>query len=688
MGAMMTANARTLTVRALAGDPSTIEMWVYGPIGAPEWNAPESTEAREIVAAIRAAPGVKTIRVRINSTGGSVADGLAIYNALREHSARVIVTVDGLAASIASCIAMAGDEVEMPEASLMMVHAPWTVALGNAAQLRVAAEVLDRYANLLAGTYARRSGKPLAHWLRVLEDGLDHYYTAAEAVAAGLADRIVDTATEPLPIAAAARGDFNQFTARAPARYAALLRALTTPKEHDMNTTTQTPASAPADPMAAMRERNARIDEIARQYPADTRVQAIARECLADLNVTTNAFYDRVLATLAARAEPLGPSSHYGSTAGNVDAWQPNRGDDFSQAAGDALAIRAGIKVAKPHPAAADLRMTSVQDLARASLSRAGRHHRDLAGAALVKAALSTGDFPALLSNALGKAIRMGFESDTQSHAAWVRASQVNDFRTQTRPILGAAPSLDKLFQGEEYRNGPWSEDSATFALEKFGKLFSISWESLLADDLGAFLRVPQALGAAARRVECDSVYANLTAAGGAGVLMQDGQPLFHTSHANIVSTAANPDATSLGAARALLRRQRPVGGAGFLNLVPAFLIVPPELETAAEILIASASRHVTGASGATTDGAQTPWIAGLTLVVEPRLSGFWYVAANTAQVDTVEVATLAEANFAPIVEELPGEGAKTDTIVWKVKHPHSARALDWRGLVRIAIPT
>lgn len=679
---MTTPTPRTLKVRALAGDPSTIELMIYGAIGAPEWDSPESAEAREIVGTIRAATTAKTIRVRINSTGGSVADGIAIHNALREHPARKIVTVDGLAASIASVIAMAGDEVEMPEASLMMIHAPWTFATGNAAQLRVAADVLDRYADLLAGAYARKSGKPIAHWRTILDDGLDHYFTAPEAVAAGLADRIANAATEPLPIAAAARGDFNQFAARAPARYAALLRALTTTKEHDMNTTTQAPAGAPVDPMAALRERNGRIEEIARQYPGHEGVQALARRSLADVSGSLDHFYAESLRVLAEGVEPLAGGA--GRGAASVDAYQPNRGDDFARAAGDALAIRAGVRVAKPHPAAADLRLTSVQDLARASLSRAGRHHRDLAGSALVKAALSTGDFPSLLSNALGKAIRAGFEGDSQSHAAWVRTSQVNDFRAQTRPILGAAPALDKLVQGEEYRNGPWSEDSATFALEKFGRLFSISWESLLADDLGAFLRVPQALGAAARRVECDSVYQNLTAAAGAGVTMQDGNPLFHASHNNIVAAAANPDATSLGAARALLRRQRPVGGVGFLNLTPMFLIVPPELETAAEILIASATRHVTGAAGSTTDGAQTPWVSNLTLVVEPRLSTHWYVAASTAQVDTVEVATLAEAGFAPIVEELPGEGAKTDTVVWKVKHPHSARALDWRGLVRI----
>lgn len=677
--------APTLQVRALAGDPAALEVMVYGPIGSPEWNAPESTEAATVVRAIRAASTARTIRVRINSTGGSVADGLAIYNALREHPARVHVTVDGLAASIASVVAMAGDEVEMPEASLFMVHAPWTFTGGNAAQLREAAEVLDKYAGLLAGAYARRTGKPLAYWRAVLDDGADHYFTAPEAIAAGLADRIAATAAEPLPIAASLRGDFDQFLTRAPARYRALLRDLATPKESRMTTTTEPQAGAPVDALAALRDRNAKIADMGRQYLADERVQAITRDALADVSMSVDAYYAKVLATLAAGREPLNPQPRGASS---VDAWQPDRSDGFVQAAGDALAIRAGIRVAKPHPAAADLRFSSVQDLARASLSRAGRHHRDLAGTALIQAALATGDFPALLSNSLGKAIRMGYESDMQSHAAWVRFSSVPDFRSQTRPILGAAPALDKLAQLEDYKQGEWSEDSATLLLEKFGKLFSISWEALLADDLGAFLRVPQSLGAAARRVECDSVYANLTAAGGAGVTMQDGQPLFHSTHNNIVTTAANPDATSLGAARALLRRQRPVGGVGYLNLTPAYLIVPPELESAAEILIASASRHVTGASGTTTDGAQTPWIAGLTLVVEPRLSAHWYLAASTAQIDTVEVATLAEANGAPIVEELVGEGARNDSFIWKVRHPHGARALDWRGLVRIAVPS
>jgi ATP-dependent protease ClpP protease subunit len=677
----------TLQVRALAGDPASLEVMVYGTVGSPEWDAAESVEAATVVQAIRAASTARSIFVRINSAGGSVADGLAIYNALLEHSARVHVTVDGLAASISSVIAMAGDEVEMPEASLMMVHAPWTFAGGNASELRKTADVLDKYAAVLAGAYARRTGKPLAFWRAILDTGIDHYYTAREAVDVGLADRIAATAVETLPIAAALRGDFEQSLSRAPARYRSLLRDLTQPKEHPkMNTTTEPQAGAPVDPMAALRDRNFRIRDMAKQFAGRPEIAALEADALADPSTSFEQFNSKIFAALAANCPgPLTPQPR-GSTYGA--AWQPERADGFAEAAADALAIRAGVRVANPHPAARDLRMTSLQDLARASLSRIGRPHRDLSGNALIQAALTSGDFGSLLSNSLGKAIRAGYEADMQSHAAWVRFTQVNDFRTQTRPILGAAPALDKLVQLEEYKQGAWSEDSASFQLEKFGKLFAISWEALLADDLGAFLRVPQALGAAARRAEADAVYLNLTAAAGAGVTMQDTNPLFHASHNNIVSAASNPDATSLGAARALLRRQRPVGNVGFLNLQPAFMIVPPELETAAEILIASASRHVTGSSGRTTDGGQTPWIANLTLVVEPRLSGFWYVGASAAQIDTVEVATLAEANFAPIVEELVGEGATNDSIVWKVRHPLAAHALDWRGLVRIPVGT
>jgi ATP-dependent protease ClpP protease subunit len=102
---------------------------------------------------------VDKITVRINSMGGSVPDGLAIYNAMRRHAAHITVEVDGMAFSIASLIAMGGDTVHMAANALMMIHAPWTVAAGNAAELRQTADTLDTWAAAMASSYAAKTGK-------------------------------------------------------------------------------------------------------------------------------------------------------------------------------------------------------------------------------------------------------------------------------------------------------------------------------------------------------------------------------------------------------------------------------------------------------------------------------------------------------------------------------------------------
>lgn len=185
--------ASLLRVQALAN--SEAELLIYGPIGEDWWS--ESVTAKQVVEQLGATIAT-TIRVRINSEGGSVQDGLAIHNALQRHPARIVVTVDGLAASIASLIAMAGDEIVMPVNTLMMIHAPWAYAGGNADDLRQAVAMLETYERAMAESYAARSHQSIDAVLALLRDYRDHYYTASDAVAAGYADRVDDdTATLP-----------------------------------------------------------------------------------------------------------------------------------------------------------------------------------------------------------------------------------------------------------------------------------------------------------------------------------------------------------------------------------------------------------------------------------------------------------------------------------------------------------
>src|SRR5262249_43624600 len=134
--------------------------------------------------------------VRINSYGGEVFDGIAIYNALKRHSASIEVVVYGVAASIASVIAMAGDKVVMPENTFMFIHDPLALVIDDADDMRDMADALDKIAAGLIASYVSKSGKEEKEVKKWMAE--DRWFTAADAKEAGLADEV----TSPIKIAA------------------------------------------------------------------------------------------------------------------------------------------------------------------------------------------------------------------------------------------------------------------------------------------------------------------------------------------------------------------------------------------------------------------------------------------------------------------------------------------------------
>jgi ATP-dependent protease ClpP protease subunit len=128
------------------------------------------------------------IDLHVNSPGGEIFDGIAIMNALRSHPATVTTYVDSLAASIASVIAMAGDRIVMAPNSQLMIHDGSGLCIGNAADMRATAELLDRQSDNIASVYQQRAGGTVAEWRARMTD--ETWYTADEAVAAGLADEV------------------------------------------------------------------------------------------------------------------------------------------------------------------------------------------------------------------------------------------------------------------------------------------------------------------------------------------------------------------------------------------------------------------------------------------------------------------------------------------------------------------
>lgn len=154
-----------------------------------DWGGPWGLSATELTAELDALPPeVDTIELRINSYGGQVFEAVTMMNALRSHSARVVAVVEGLAASAASFLAVSADETVMMPSSRLMLHAAWGIAIGNAADLRATADLLDNLTLDIAEVYAAKTGEDASTWLDRLQS--DQWYSAQEAVDAGLADRI------------------------------------------------------------------------------------------------------------------------------------------------------------------------------------------------------------------------------------------------------------------------------------------------------------------------------------------------------------------------------------------------------------------------------------------------------------------------------------------------------------------
>ena len=147
------------------------------------------TSAKEFIAELKALTG-QHIHLRINSVGGSVVEGTAIYNALRRHKGGLTVHVEALAASMASVVAMAGEEVAIAANALLMVHNPWSMTAGDADDLRKEAAILDKLKGTLVNAYKRKTGMDSEDIAELMDE--ETWLGAEEAVAMGFADYIED----------------------------------------------------------------------------------------------------------------------------------------------------------------------------------------------------------------------------------------------------------------------------------------------------------------------------------------------------------------------------------------------------------------------------------------------------------------------------------------------------------------
>jgi len=330
-------------------------------------------------------------------------------------------------------------------------------------------------------------------------------------------------------------------------------------------------------------------------------------------------------------------------------------------------------------------RAMNPKDIALVALGHRGTIER-MRNANIIRDAYhTTGSFSNLLLNAANKTLLAGYDEATFTWDIWARqAPSVADFKTINRVRFSESPDLLHVPENDLYPEGAMSDSKESYQVEKFGRMFTVSWETVVNDDLDAISRIPQMHGNAARRTQNKKVYEVLTA----NATMGDGVALFgaHASGTNNAGASAAPSVTTLNTAYLSMATQKGLNSTVTLGLIPKFLIVPMALAPAAHELVTSMSYNAANNNS----GVQNIYGKGgnrqLVVVEEAQLDGnsstVWYLAADKASTDTVEL-TFLQGEEQPVLEQ--EWDFDKDVYKYKVRQTWGVKAIDWRGLYRYA---
>ncbi|ORM95725.1 ClpP-like prohead protease/major capsid protein fusion protein [Pantoea cypripedii] len=649
-----------------ASGESAADIYIYDEIG--YWGV----TAQSFAASLKALGDIDHINLHIHSPGGDVFDGIAIYNLLNAHSATKTVYIDGIAASMASVIAMVGNPIIMPENAMMMIHKPWGITGGDANDMRDYADLLDKVEAVLIPSYAKKTGKTTEELAGML--GEETWMTAQECIEHGFADQLTPA------VQAMARINSKRIE-----EFEAMPRSLknllnTAPKA--TTPTNQQSAPQPTAPVsqalpvaapdeAAIRaqihaEQRQRAEGIRNLFASfGGRHQELQTQCLEDIDCSVDQAKDKLLAALGKEATPTNRSAaatHIHASNGNFT------GDNIRQA----LMARAGYE---SRDSENPFNAMSMREYARMSLTERGIGVASYNPMQMVGLALThgTSDFGNILLDVANKSILMGWDDAPETFEEWTKKGQLSDFKTAHRVGLGGFPSLRQVREGAEYKYVTTGDKGETIALATYGEIFSITRQAIINDDLNQLTDVPLKMGRAAKATIGDLVYAILTG----NPKMSDGKALFSADHGNLARGGI--DVTGLDAARQLMRRHKDGTSKRTLNIRPAFLLVPTALETLANQTVKSAS--VKGAD--VNAGVINPIQNFASIIAEPRLdddsASKWYLSAAQGM-DTIEVAYLNGVD-APYIDQM--EGFNTDGIATKVRIDAGVAPLDYRGLVK-----
>ena len=351
--------------------------------------------------------------------------------------------------------------------------------------------------------------------------------------------------------------------------------------------------------------------------------------------------------------------------------------DKFRAAAQDAVLMAAGIPVADAAPGAQELRGYSMIEMARESLRRESGSTVNFGdNMELARQAInSTSTFPAIMSNLANKSVMTGFNEAETTFQIWAGKGSNRDFKEAARVALSEAGNLELVPEGGQFQQDFLGEASARTKVATYGKLFSLTRQAIINDDLGLFSKIATKYGSAAKRLVNKMVYAQLTG----NVKMQDNVALFDAKHGNVATTGEALSVKAIAKAITAMRRQKGITGDATLNITPKYLVVPPELEMVAYQIVNS-----TAAVDGVNSGVVNPYKGRFVVVADAELTDpdAWYLVADATQHDTIEV-TYLNGVETPRLETR--QGFDVDGIEYKVAFDCGVSALDFRGVYKNA---
>ncbi|WP_345849315.1 ClpP-like prohead protease/major capsid protein fusion protein, partial [Shewanella algae] len=414
---------------------------------------------------------------------------------------------------------------------------------------------------------------------------------------------------------------------------------------------------------AAAELNRTRVDGLNTLFASWPQFAELKNECIADVEMTAEKAKDKILAKLGenttpAAAQPRSVIIHAGN--GNL--------------VGDS--IRAHIMARAghgEHEKDNGYSSYNLRELARASLvdrgiSVASMNVMQMVGLAFTH---SSSDFGNILLDVANKSVLKGWEAQPESFERFCKKGQLSDFKIANRVGLDGFKALDKVEEGAEYKYATLSDHGEKIMLATYGKIFSITRQAIINDDMNMLMSVPEKMGRAAKRTIGNLVWAIITG----NPKMSDNKALFHADHKNLGSGA--PSVETISALCELMESQ--MIGEESLNIQPAFAMVPPNLKRTMLQTVKSSS--VKGAD--VNAGIANPIQDLLEVISEPRLKTnsdkAWYVAAGLGE-DTIEVAYL-DGIDTPYIEQQ--DGFTVDGVATKVRIDAGVAPLDYRGLAK-----